>query len=86
MSDVVCVGCCSFGIVLFELATGLRAYDAGRGYLRDYVEEQPVALLRDLKAGAELAHIYEPLMSVGATCSRPHAKDRPEMKKVPPSV
>jgi len=74
----------SFGIVLYELGTGLRAYDHLRvnHYLKDHVENSDCNLLRDLKAGQECVALYLPLMHIGSICSATNPKDRPEMVKV----
>lgn len=78
----------SFGIVLFELGTGLRAYDSSRpqgyAYLREYVENSDKMALRDSKAGGDYLNIYIPIMSLGSTCSKSSAKERPEMVQVMP--
>ena len=60
----------SFGIVLFELGTGLRAYDQHREnqYLMDHVdnENSDWDALVDLKAGPDcMEHIFKPLMIIG---------------------
>ena len=69
---------------MFELGTGLRAYEESRDspYLRDHVENSQLISLRDIKAGQEFMKLYEPLMSIGIRCSHASAKDRPEMKTV----
>lgn len=74
----------SFGIVLFELATGLRAYDGHREYpyLRDLIENSGQSDLRDVKAGQACIALYQPLVHVGRWCAATKAKERPEMVKV----
>jgi interleukin-1 receptor-associated kinase 1 len=74
----------SFGIVLFELGTGLRAYDSHREhpYLRDQIENSGQTDLRDVKAGQVCVALYQPLMHLGWLCASTKAKDRPEMVKV----
>ncbi|XP_059351028.1 serine/threonine-protein kinase pelle-like isoform X2 [Daphnia carinata] len=74
----------SFGIVLFELGTGLRAYDNHREhpYLRDQIENGGQTDLRDVKAGQVCVALYQPLMHLGWLCASAKAKERPEMVKV----
>lgn len=76
----------SFGIVLFELGTGLRAYDASRpqgyAYLREYVENSDKIQLKDVKAGDDYLNIYMSIMTLGSTCAKLSAKERPEMVQV----
>lgn len=74
----------SFGIVLFELGTGLRAYDSHREYpyLRDQIENSGQIDLRDVKAGQVCVALYQPLMHLGWLCASAKAKERPEMVKV----
>ena len=74
----------SFGIVLFELCTGLRAYDHQREqqFLRDHVELTDLRLLSDAKAGPECLALFMPLMHLGIKCSATNAKERPEMVQV----
>ena len=57
----------SFGIVLFELGTGLRAYDSHREhpYLRDEIENSGQNDLRDVKAGQVFVAPDQPLMHLG---------------------
>ena len=57
----------SFGIVLFELGTGLRAYDSHREhpYLRDQIENSGQKDLRDVKADQVFVASYQPLMHLG---------------------
>lgn len=74
----------SFGIVLFELGTGLRAYDSHREYpyLRDHIENGGQTDLRDVKAGPVCVALYQPLMHLGWRCAASKAKERPEMVQV----
>ncbi|XP_012254506.2 pelle-like serine/threonine-protein kinase pik-1 isoform X2 [Athalia rosae] len=75
----------SYGIVLFELATGLAAYDGGRPenkFLKDFMdsqEERNLLFLKDDKAGKENEQVYDNLIILGKWCSNRLSKDRPEM-------
>ncbi|KAF6215830.1 hypothetical protein GE061_000165 [Apolygus lucorum] len=74
----------SFGIVLFELATGLRAYDDSRRFkfLKDEVEaavDDNISELQDIKAGPDCTLIFPRLIELGKKCVASKAKDRPEM-------
>lgn len=83
----------AFGVVLFELSTGLRAYDERRGIyskLSQYVwafSETPQRL-GDLiesrvKSSSEQAQsTLLQLIRIGFSCTRPRAIDRPEMSNV----
>ena len=57
----------SYEIVLFELGTGLRAYDSHREhpYLRDEIENSGQNDLRDVKAGQVFVAPDQPLMHLG---------------------
>ncbi|KAG0716716.1 Serine/threonine-protein kinase pelle [Chionoecetes opilio] len=60
----------SFGIVLFELSTGLRAYDdkrkEGQKFLWELVEEMELEALRDRKAGGtQEAEVFPFLLKLG---------------------
>ena len=70
--------------MLFELGTGLRAYDNHREhpYLRDHIENNGQSDLRDVKAGQGCVALYQPLMHLGWLCAASKAKERPEMVKV----
>ncbi|XP_049787337.1 interleukin-1 receptor-associated kinase 1-like [Schistocerca cancellata] len=77
----------SFGIVLFELATGQRAYDESRQkkFLKDHVEaceDQQILTLADRKAGPCDQATFLELVELGKLCVRKRAKDRPEMEEV----
>ncbi|BES90853.1 Death domain [Nesidiocoris tenuis] len=74
----------SFGIVLFELATGQRAYDDSRAHklLKDEVEsvgDEGAIRLVDMKAGPDYAGIFFRLIGLGKSCVSSKPKDRPEM-------
>ncbi|XP_034941982.1 serine/threonine-protein kinase pelle-like [Chelonus insularis] len=78
----------SYGIVLFELATGLPAYDDSRPenkFLKDFMDnwnENDFPLLADKKAGDEHNEVFYNLIVLGKWCSNRLAKDRPEMEFV----
>ena len=78
----------SYGIVLFELATGLSAYDesrAGHKFLKDFIDswnERELELLIDQKANLEHKEVYANLIVIGKWCSNRLAKDRPPMDLV----
>lgn len=78
----------SFGIVLFEMATGLLAYDNSRPenkYLRDFIdawEDKDLSLLMDQKAGQKDNQVYGNLIVLGKWCTNRLAQDRPEMELV----
>ncbi|KYN44712.1 Serine/threonine-protein kinase pelle [Trachymyrmex septentrionalis] len=74
----------SYGIVLFEMATGLRAYDDIRPekLLVDLIEawkDKDISLLIDNKAGEENKQVYKNLISIGKWCANGLAQNRPEM-------
>lgn len=74
----------SFGIVLFELGTGLRAYDDQRQhkFLRDLLENTPLnqlGTLIDKKCGPDEQHTFSNLIALGKCCISRKPKDRPEM-------
>ncbi|XP_003701323.2 serine/threonine-protein kinase pelle [Megachile rotundata] len=77
----------SFGIVLFELATGLSAYDESRvqdKFLKDFIngwEKSQLDLLRDKKAGEKDSQVYNNLMILGKWCTN-SVQNRPEMSSV----
>lgn len=75
----------SFGVVLFELATGVPAYSNKREnkFLRDHVVywERDVLELKDPRIqGGE--NIFKGLVEIGKGCVKTGAKDRPEMVTV----
>ncbi|XP_001599847.1 pelle-like serine/threonine-protein kinase pik-1 [Nasonia vitripennis] len=78
----------SYGIVLFELATGLSAYDKSRPTnkkLKEYVdsfEDKDLHLLRDKKAGDKYIEVYKYLLLLGKWCSNKLAEHRPQMSTV----
>ncbi|OAD57792.1 Serine/threonine-protein kinase pelle [Eufriesea mexicana] len=78
----------SFGIVLFELATGLLAYDKSRlenRFLKDIIdkwEDKDLSLLIDKKAGERNKQVYRNLMMLGKWCANHMAQNRPEMDYV----
>lgn len=76
----------SYGIVLFEMATGLRAYDDSRPekkLLGDLIEAwKDLSLLIDKKGGEENKQVYKNLISIGKWCANGSAQNRPEMELV----
>ncbi|KAL0122091.1 hypothetical protein PUN28_007098 [Cardiocondyla obscurior] len=78
----------SYGIVLFEMATGLRAYDESRpekkllGDLIEAWKDQDLFLLMDKKGGEENSQVYKNLISIGTWCANGLAQNRPEMERV----
>ncbi|XP_076163559.1 serine/threonine-protein kinase pelle [Ptiloglossa arizonensis] len=78
----------SYGIVLFELATGLPAYDESRlenKFLKDFIdswEDRDLPLLVDNKAGEKDKQVYNNLMVLGKWCANHMAQNRPEMDYV----
>lgn len=76
----------SFGIVLFELGTGLRAYDDARPYklLKEHVENCELENLERLIDNkiAKDAVIFYHLMSLGMKCVSKNHRHRPEMEMV----
>lgn len=74
----------SFGVVLFELATGLRAFDDKRvnKYLKDEVVNHSCVLqLMDPKIGKDHITFYH-LINLGKSCVQWLPKNRPEMVEV----
>lgn len=74
----------SFGIVLFELGTGLRAYDDQRlhKFLKDLIENtSPSQLINliDKKCGIDDVQTFSNLIALGKCCVSRKPKDRPEM-------
>ncbi|KAK6642659.1 hypothetical protein RUM43_004161 [Polyplax serrata] len=74
----------SFGVVMFELATGLRAYDDQRQhkFLKDHVENTPhvqLGTLIDKKCGPDEQQTFSNLIALGKCCISRKPKDRPEM-------
>ncbi|XP_060876745.1 serine/threonine-protein kinase pelle-like [Metopolophium dirhodum] len=76
----------SFGVVLFEIATGQRAYNSLRKhiFLKDHVENNDCLTsdMADVKAGPDKNNIYASLMAIGKKCVSHKPKDRPEMEQV----
>ena len=77
----------SYGIVLFELATGLSAYDESRlenKFLKDFInswKNADLPLLMDKKAGEKDKQVYTNLMLLGKWCTN-IVQNRPEMSRV----
>lgn len=76
----------SFGVVLLELATGQRAFDANFGYLHERVRKpdrpgspQMPQLLGDADRNK---FTYSVLIHLGKQCTERRATDRPEMERV----
>lgn len=78
----------SYGIVLFELATGLPAYDESRlenKFLKDLIdtlENKDLILLTDKKAGEKYKQVFNNFIVIGKWCSNHMAQNRPEMYDV----
>ncbi|XP_046814894.1 serine/threonine-protein kinase pelle [Vespa crabro] len=78
----------SYGIVLFELATGLPPYDDNRPqkkFLKEFIdsiEDQYLHLLIDKKAGDKDKQAYSNFIVLGKWCSNRMAQNRPEMEVV----
>lgn len=76
----------SFGVVLFEIATGLTAYSVKREnkFLRDHVIdfEGDLNELKDSRAPPEGEKIFEGLTAIGKMCVQTKATHRPEMVTV----
>ena len=78
----------SYGIVLFELGTGLPAYDDSRlenKFLKDFIDswkDKDLPLLIDGKAGETDKQVYSNLMVLGKWCANRMAQNRPEMDYV----
>nr|AKJ26285.1 pelle [Eriocheir sinensis] len=77
----------SFGIVLFELCTGLRAYDdkrkEGQKFLWELVEESNQDALRDRKAhGSQEQEVFPFLFKLGKDCVQQRPSMRPDMTNV----
>ncbi|CAM1323225.1 IRAK1 (predicted) [Pycnogonum litorale] len=74
----------SFGIVLFEIATGLRAFDSKRSKCKELLEyihdqEDNIETLRDKKAGEEYKEWFVQLIELGKSCTSQMRRRRPEM-------
>nr|CAD7430888.1 unnamed protein product [Timema monikensis] len=77
----------SFGIVMFELATGQRPYDESRQhkFLKDYmceVEESQLPLLVDKRAVPDDPALFDGMVQLGKTCVNKRHRARPEMEEV----
>lgn len=76
----------SFGVVLFEIATGLSAYNENRAnkFLKDHVTnyEGDITDIRDKRAGTENESYFLSLIEIGKVCVSRKTKDRPEMRNV----
>lgn len=76
----------SYGIVLFELATGLPAYvrevhQSLKEFIDSFCDEE-IHKLIDLRAGEKYNDVYAYLICLGKWCSNRKAKNRPEMSTV----
>uniref|UniRef100_A0A2H8TH86 non-specific serine/threonine protein kinase n=1 Tax=Melanaphis sacchari TaxID=742174 RepID=A0A2H8TH86_9HEMI len=74
----------SFGVVMFEIATGLRAFNRYKNYkyLKEMVnkhDNSTIANIADKSAGYDPFHIFEVLITLGKTCVADIAEKRPEM-------
>lgn len=81
----------SFGVLLFVLMTGLKAYDKSRvgkhGYLAYYMARYPRESLTQLvdatmKLTAESMAFYVTVIQTGLDCTKESAEERPEMVQV----
>ena len=84
------VDCYSYGVVLFELCSGLKAYCEKRRhkYLKDLVCEGvmdsglSIDSLQDNKAGPDTSKVFPALLQLGKECVVRLAKKRPDMASV----
>ncbi|MPC42124.1 Interleukin-1 receptor-associated kinase 1 [Portunus trituberculatus] len=77
----------SFGIVLYELCTGLRGYDdkrkEGQKFLWELVEESDQETMRDKKpVGTQEPEVFPFLLQLGKKCAQQRASQRPDMTDV----
>lgn len=75
----------SFGVVLFEIGTGLSPYHDSYKFLKDYVSDYvgDILGLKDKRCpGNENDAVFLTVMNVGMECISKRAKDRPEMVNV----
>jgi interleukin-1 receptor-associated kinase 1 len=70
----------SFGIVLFELATGLPAYLKDR--IRDAIVTGEYKTMVDKSPPADDSDIFEDFIQIGALCTANSSDKRPEMLEV----
>uniref|UniRef100_T1JKA5 non-specific serine/threonine protein kinase n=1 Tax=Strigamia maritima TaxID=126957 RepID=T1JKA5_STRMM len=78
-----------FGVVLFEVATGLRAYDDKRGtekkslalFVRYYLPSKWMAIC-DQNGGKEHSHLCQYFIQLGTRCTEDNKIKRPEMVTV----
>ncbi|XP_012254645.2 pelle-like serine/threonine-protein kinase pik-1 [Athalia rosae] len=82
----------SYGIVLFELATGLPAcvhWHGKDGFVKDIIgsyEEKDLNLFKDVRAGKENDQVFDHLIELGKLCSKELSNDRPDMVDVLKSI
>lgn len=76
----------SFGVVLFEIATGLSAYSDSRQnkFLKDHVVnyEGNITNLMDYRAGKENDRYFHSFIAIGKSCVSKKPRDRPEVRRV----
>lgn len=86
----------SFGVVLFELYTGLKVYDKNRGTERAFLAKymwsnfnnnKPIFEFLDKNLEKNYPQtvcptVYTNIMKIGLMCTRDNAESRPEMAKV----
>ncbi|KAJ8679394.1 hypothetical protein QAD02_015181 [Eretmocerus hayati] len=78
----------SYGIVCYELATGLPAYDKTRHTCKSLKEflgnipKKDLHLLKDKLAGETFDAVFNELLEIGDWCSQRDPDKRPEMPKV----
>uniref|UniRef100_A0A1B6M5Z0 non-specific serine/threonine protein kinase n=1 Tax=Graphocephala atropunctata TaxID=36148 RepID=A0A1B6M5Z0_9HEMI len=76
----------SFGVVLFEVATGMRAYDENRKekFLKDHIVMYTgdLCALADTQAGPDVCASSAGLLTLGRSCVVTRPKERPDMKTV----
>ncbi|GIX81179.1 hypothetical protein CDAR_254611 [Caerostris darwini] len=82
--DIYC-----YGIVLLEIATGLRPFDPKRGkgkrladHVRNCTDCGRIESLRDQKAGEENLIWFQELIRMGQICSSVDKKKRPPMSQI----